>query len=210
VQGSLNVIVGYACANSFPFAPFAAFKHCHLQHHSHTNDKEKDPDMWTALGPWFLLPLRWLTVDLSYYARYLPLLSTRPFSEACGAVAQLAWHAMWMWHLTVAGYGHVVLYAWLIPGRLALAWLAFTFDYLPHRPHSHTRAENPIAATAVTSLFGTAVWPLTWPLLQQNMHNIHHHWPFIPFYMYDTVWQRHKEDLLGMGTAIIPVLSTNK
>lgn len=47
--------------------PFAAFKRMHLLHHKHTNDEHLDPDVWAAKGPFYLLPLRWITVELSYY-----------------------------------------------------------------------------------------------------------------------------------------------
>ena len=55
----------------FPL-PFAAFKRMHLLHHKHTNDESLDPDVWAAKGPRLLLPLRWITVELSYYSMYAP------------------------------------------------------------------------------------------------------------------------------------------
>jgi len=62
----LNNAVGTACGALFPL-PFAAFKRMHLLHHKHTNDEHLDPDVWAAKGPFYLLPLRWITVELSYY-----------------------------------------------------------------------------------------------------------------------------------------------
>jgi hypothetical protein len=41
---------------------------------------------------------------------------------------------------------------------------------------------------------------MTWPLLYQNFHNIHHLYPMIPFYMYADVWRRHKDVLTSLGT----------
>jgi beta-carotene hydroxylase len=62
----VNNVVGTACSALFPL-PFAAFKRMHLLHHKHTNDA-LDPDLWAAKGPFLLLPLRWITVELSYYS----------------------------------------------------------------------------------------------------------------------------------------------
>lgn len=67
----LNNVVGSACGALFPL-PFAAFKRMHLLHHKHTNDESLDPDVWAAKGPRLLLPLRWITVELSYYSMYAP------------------------------------------------------------------------------------------------------------------------------------------
>jgi beta-carotene hydroxylase len=62
----MNNIVGTACGALFPL-PFAAFKRMHLLHHKHTNDEHLDPDVWTAKGPLLLLPLRWVSIEASYY-----------------------------------------------------------------------------------------------------------------------------------------------
>jgi len=99
-------------------------------------------------------------------------------------------------------------WCWFVSGRLALMFLAFSFDYLPHRPHTSMRSENPIKATSVTSLFThTDAWLLTLPLLHQNYHNIHHIWPYIPFYKYSQAWAALSTTLLDMGTEISPILS---
>ena len=69
----VNSVVGTACGALFPL-PFAAFKRMHLLHHKHTNDGHLDPDSWAASGPVFLLPLRWLSIEASYYSMLVPKL----------------------------------------------------------------------------------------------------------------------------------------
>ncbi len=66
----VNEVVGTACGVLFPL-PFAAFKRMHLLHHKHTNEDE-DPDAWAAKGPFFLLPLRWISIEVAYYSMYVP------------------------------------------------------------------------------------------------------------------------------------------
>jgi fatty acid desaturase len=87
-------------------------------------------------------------------------------------------------------------------------FLAFSFDYLPHRPHTATRSRNPIKATSVTSLLTrTDAWLLSLPLLYQNYHNIHHIWPYLPFYKYSQAWAAMSTSLLELGTEVAPILS---
>jgi fatty acid desaturase len=208
-QNSLNDIIGWICSWSFP-APYAAFKYCHLQHHAHTNETDgSDPDLWVARGPWFVLPIRWATIECSYYSYYLPLLlrGQRPRKESIQALLQLVAQV----YVVLYGLKHywtLAIFVWLLPGRIALTLLAFTFDYLPHRPHAATRAQDPFKATAVTSLVGSITWPLTWPLLHQNYHIVHHLWPFLPFYQYSRAWFCTKDELLRSGTSVIPMFGS--
>ena len=63
---ALNGIVGRLAGVPL-LSPFHAFKRLHLTHHKHTYNPEKDPDFWSGKGPWFILPLRWLTQDFYYW-----------------------------------------------------------------------------------------------------------------------------------------------
>ena len=106
---------------------------------------------------------------------------------------------------STAAASRTAFWCWFVSGRAALLFLAFTFDYLPHRPHTSTRAQNPIKATSVTSLLSdTDAWLLTLPLLHQNYHNIHHIWPYIPFYRYSRAWQALSPALMDMGKRPAP------
>lgn len=199
----LNSGVGLLAGFCFP-VPFPAFKHIHLLHHKHTNE-DADPDKWAGMGPSYLLPLRWLTIEIKYYTTYLPKLHTRPPQEIVLSISILLAMVVSIYVLCQNGYGNSILWGWILPGRLATALLAFFFDYLPHRPHKVPKHENPFVATCVTSLFGKHTAALTWPLLHQNYHNIHHLAPYIPFYQYSTVWHALKGELLAKGTEVKPI-----
>lgn len=200
----LNDVVGHISAAVFPI-PFPGFRHIHLQHHKYTN-QENDPDLWTAMGPWYLLPLRWFTIEFNYYYIYLSKVHTRPLKESVQALSILAFFIAFICFAVSRGYGEVVFWGWILPGRTAGAILAFFFDYLPHRPHSHHNEQDIYKATSVTSLYGAETSWLTLPLLYQNYHNIHHLIPFIPFYYYSTVWFNIKDTLIERGTNIIPII----
>lgn len=204
----LNDLIGYV-SGSVMCMPYPAFRFIHLQHHQHTNDVDKDPDAWTSFGPWFLLPLRWMSIEIKYYSIYLSpsVFFGRQLSERLIAIGQIAINIGIIWYCTQHGYTHAMLYGWVLPGRVAVFFLALFFDYLPHRPHSHTRKESEYLATSLTALWPSksSVSLLTWPLLQQNYHNIHHLVPYIPFYMYESVWSQCKDELEAAGTQTFPI-----
>lgn len=202
-----NDLVGYLSSALFP-APFLAFKYIHLQHHKYTNDPDNDPDFWVAIGPTVLLPVRWFSIELKYYAKYLPMIfkGTRPTEEITSVLLQLVLMISAVIMAYKLGFGYTALFAWILPGRLAMGVLAYCFDYLPHRPHDVSRARSPAAATCVTSLYSDVTWLLTWPLLHQNYHAIHHFAPHIPFYHYSTVWKQLKDELVKKGVQINPIV----
>jgi beta-carotene hydroxylase len=69
---------------------------------------------------------------------------------------------------------------WLLPAALALVFLAFAFDFLPHYPYD-----------TAARYYDTRIYPgrlLNVVLLGQNYHLIHHLWTTIPWYRYQHVY----------------------
>ena len=157
--------------------PFLAVRFVHLEHHKHTNDPERDPDHWSGRGPTWLLPLRWLTQDLHYYVVYLR--ARRPLAETLEVTATLLAIVAIAIVATALGHGSTVLFGWLLPARLAVGFLAFAFDYLPHRPHRVTAKQDRFSATSAFE--GRAKYVAT---LGQSLHRVHHLYPGVPFYRY--------------------------
>jgi len=197
-RGWLNEVVGRLAGLPL-LAPFPAFRAMHLAHHRHTNE-EDDPDLWSGSGPGWLLPLRWLTQDLHYYARVLgghANLGKLELVEIVAAVAlQVAAGVLFL----LAGEGWVFLLVVLIPARLATAALAYAFDYLPHRPHTIPSREDRFRATHVLA----ESW-LTPLMLCQNFHLVHHLYPAVPFYRYELVWIDQREELVRRGGRVVSI-----
>lgn len=177
------------------FGPFPAVRYVHLEHHKHTNERDADPDHWSGRGPRVLLPLRWLTQDLHYYAVYLR--AGRPRRELVETVATLAALVGIAVALAMAGHGRTVVLGWLVPARVAIGVLAFAFDYLPHRPHDVPARRDRFAATHVFE--GRIKCVAT---LGQSLHRVHHFYPGVPFYRYAAAWRA------GYGKVSTPVSST--
>jgi ring-1,2-phenylacetyl-CoA epoxidase subunit PaaE len=187
-----------------PLSGLAMFRFIHMQHHRFTNDRELDPDMWASadLGRRWTLPLRWLTIDVTYLPYYARRLRTRPRREK----VELA--SMWLLTATVIAAAIVSdrvldpLLLWLLPSRLAIALLGWSFDYLPHHGLHAKQAEDPFQATRNRIGLERLLSPL---LLYQNYHLVHHLHPVIPFYRYIAVWRRREEEYLENDPALSDV-----
>ncbi len=189
----LNAVVGRLC--SVPLlGPFAAFRYVHLEHHKHTNDAEKDPDFYSGRGPAWLRPLRWVTQDLHYYVVYLK--ARRSAGELGEVVLVFLALLLACLGLTLTGYGMLAL-LWIVSSRLALLFLAYSFDYLPHRPHKVKGKDNRFLATSVRPSGLLQVL-----LLNQNLHLIHHLHPAVPFYRYGKLWRAQEVTLRREGVVV--------
>jgi beta-carotene hydroxylase len=124
---ALNAVIGRACALTL-FGPFSAFRYVHLEHHKHTHDDAKDPDYWSGRRPAWLLPLRWVTQDLHYYAVYLR--AGRPPRETVEVVLTLVAQLGIVTWLALNGQGVLAL-AWVVSSRLALGVLAIRSTTCP-------------------------------------------------------------------------------
>jgi beta-carotene hydroxylase len=174
--------------------PLPLFRGVHWEHHSHTNDAARDPDLIVAHRPRALLPLWCLAIPVSYrrafYGRRLwrspaQLAEAVTFDLALSALVVAAIAGGWLVPLAVL---------WLVPALLAVLFLAFAFDFLPHWPYD-TRARY----------FDTRVCPgalLNALLLGQNHHLIHHLWTTIPWYRYRRVFDAIRGDLERRGCRI--------
>jgi fatty acid desaturase len=197
----LNEAVGNMAAFLlFPMLTVKNFRYVHLQHHRYTNAGDKlDPDDW-ARGPWWILPVKCLTVHFWYICFYLRVFKERPRQEILGgAISSL----LGLGVLLVAyHYGYVGKWLWyfLVATTLSYGFLGFTFDYLPHHPHDTTGADNPYRATSVRL---GAEWLLTPLFIYHNYHLIHHLWPRVPFYRYGAVWRAKREMLASHQARVV-------
>lgn len=222
----LNDLVGLLCGVPLIF-PSALFRYMHMSHHKHSNDSgdgpagiSLDPDRWAGEGPLALLPLRWATALLwyQYWAKKeytyrtavalrdgdsATLRSMRSLRDQCFAF----WGAMFAFMLGLWYCRDVsVLICCILPALAASMYLMFLFDYVPHRPHQVPCKEDLYMSTSATKGFFGTVAELHAPTLGQNLHNIHHLFPQIPFYRYHVAWAAHEGELRARGTRVLPLL----
>ena len=171
--------------------PFLAFRYAHLAHHRHTNDPLGDPDHYSGRGSKWLLPLRWLSID-AYYYRWMGDRKDGGSTFLFGVVLVAC-------ALSAMGAGAEVLFCWLVPARLAMGLIAFSFSYFPHAPHDVTAKEDRFRASNILLYPG-----LTVALLYQNYHLIHHLYPGVPFYRYARIFRSKRSELVRRGAPIFP------
>lgn len=167
--------------------PFPLFRAVHMEHHAHTNDPARDPDFIVSRQPRWLLPLWCLAVTGDYRTKFYGRKLWRNRREIQEVIAaEIFALLIFGWCLAT---GHVVdlLIVWVGPGMLAVLFLALTFDFLPHYPH-----------TEQARYYDTRIYPgrlLNWILLGQNYHLIHHLWTTIPWYRYERVYDALEAEL---------------
>ena len=83
---------------------------------------------------------------------------------------------------------------WIVPALLAVTFLAFAFDYLPHRPQDST--ERYLDTRAYPSPVLNVV------LLGQNYHLVHHAWVTVPWFRYQPAFRAARADLEAVGARI--------
>lgn len=192
----LNACVGRLSAVPL-FGPYVALRVVHLAHHRHVNEPGKDPDLYSGRGPRWLLPFRWATQEFYYYGWLLlhaEQMRRKEKLELLGNVLFLVGGGLL---LVATGHGETLFWAWWLPARIAIALLACTFDWLPHHPHVVTQAVNRYQTTRVITGPG-----LTFLLLSQNYHFVHHLLPAVPFYRYRKVWCLYREKWIPAGVRI--------
>jgi len=181
-------------------AASAAFRHVHFKHHRHTNEPSSDPDLWSGHGRPWLLPLRWATADLYYGYVILKDWAEIPARERLQIAVGTSAMALLFVALVVAGFGREALLFWMLPARLAIVWLAFAFNFLPHHPHMVEQRHNPYAATSARE-GGEPV--MRWLFLFQNYHIVHHLYPSVPFYRYLKIWRLNQKEFCRQGTPVV-------
>ena len=188
----LNDTLGWLPALMLTFVS-PVFRSCHLQHHAHTNDPDRDPDHWVAHRPRWLLPF-WL---VGTAVRYRVLCHRLGWSTPAARRAQQVMDAVLVASLPVAALtGHltevVVLY-WA-PMLISGLVLFFAFDFLPHYPFDSTERFHDTRLQP-----GRLRHAL---LLGQNYHLVHHLWVSVPWFRYRRVFTDLEPELRARNVRI--------
>ena len=192
----LENAIGWIASIPLLVSPYRLFKTIHDRHHAFTNDPERDPDHFSFGTKWYqillntyYMPLKYLVIAITTLGHIKIFRDTYTSTAVylllvLGSLAVLAFH----------GYTSEVLTFAIIPTVITTFLLVIFFDYVPHHPHkSQGRYHN------------TRIYPsklLNILLLGQNYHLIHHMYPRLPWYTYQTVFHKILPDLEAHGAPI--------
>lgn len=174
--------------------PLPLFRGVHHAHHGHTNDPDRDPDIFVAFGPAWLRPVT-LLLALPVYRWHF--YRQRLWRDAAGLREAIAGDVLlvaFLGWVFLAGPAAAVATVWLAPAAIAVLWLTFAFDYLPHYPHTQQGRYHD------TRIYPGRIANLL--LLGQNYHLIHHLWTTIPWYRYQQVFREIEPELRERECAI--------
>ncbi|MGF1482409.1 MAG: beta-carotene hydroxylase [Cyanophyceae cyanobacterium] len=190
----INAVLGHGSALMLGFA-FPVFTRVHLQHHAHVNDPRNDPDHFVSTGgPLWLIAVRFFYHEVFFFKRQL----WRKYEL-------LEWFLSRLFLVTIVtmacryNFFDYVLTYWFLPAFVVGIALGLFFDYLPHRPfQERNRWKN-------ARVYPSSVLNLL--ILGQNYHLVHHLWPSIPWYKYQSAYWETKplldaqgcEQRLGLG-----------
>jgi beta-carotene hydroxylase len=170
------------------------FRAVHYEHHSHTNDPERDPDLIVNRGPRWALLFWCLAIMVEYRRHYFGRRMWRDRSDLIEAIAMECFLLGAIVLAAATGTFATLAIVWLGPALIAVAVLALCFDFLPHYPY-----------TSQERYLDTRIYPgriLNALLLGQNYHLIHHLWTTIPWYRYQRVFGEVEDELVGRGARI--------
>ena len=208
----INYIPRLLSSVQFFVSPPSYFRILHLTHHKFTNDPKKDPDYYCSSSFTVCLPFKWLTHVLHYFY----------FFFTHKELYQKYAHNLIFWIICVwipPFYTMTLqefLILWFIPSQIATVVSVYMFDYTPHKPHEITIYEDKYGCTnVIDSVFNEKFEFQKLPneshllsilTLNQSYHSIHHLYPYLPFYMYHTVWQENQEKFLDKGVNMVSLV----
>ena len=167
------------------------FRTVHLLHHAKTNESDDDPDFAVGRGPWWLRPLSFVSPLWDYRIHWY---GRRQWKNRAELVAQAGLDAAIVAVVlgaVVTGSFADLAVLWIVPALVAVAFLGFAFDYLPHRPQDSTER-----------YLDTRAYPspvLNVLLLGQNYHLVHHAWVTVPWFRYQAAFDAARPHLEAVG-----------
>ena len=176
----LNAFVGRACLLPLAF-PYSAARLLHLEHHSHCNDPERDPDFidkapnmvraW--LGTW-LNRQPGHPGSAQTFARILTAIGTPAARRAIAdiKVFNLIYFAG-LFAAAWAGFAVEAALLWWLPRQFGLSYIRFYLSWAPHHPHEGRNGRYEVAR-----IFRSRVGPVL--SMGMETHLVHHLYPNIP------------------------------
>ena len=196
----LNELIGIISSTIYGTS-FAGWKYLHTLHHRHTNH-DIDPDnFYNSLGE---VLIKGPFLDVIYFYNYMKHIHTRPTMEVIDSLfTYMCIFSFYGW-LLYNHHGISLFYYYIFPMRFAMLYASLVLDYNTHHKCPQKKDNQIQSTNKISGFFEKDDSPLLLSLFTQNQnyHNIHHLYPYIPFYKYQDVWNDKdiREHLIQEGT----------
>jgi ferredoxin-NADP reductase/fatty acid desaturase len=182
----VNDLLGTAAGQILlPGMNMPAFRAIHMDHHRYVGQDGRDPDCglvnvpkWAGLSYLMFTDIHWLTWFFKHGRdNWSPRIKMYVYVMI---VAVVGLHAAFL----LSPYWAEFLLLYVVPQRLGLGLVAYTFAHIQH-PHGMTWEKEPFQSTV--HIYESS--PLRGLMFGQENHHIHHLLPHLPWYRYRRVWE---------------------
>jgi len=186
-----NEMMLFLCWPIFLGNPFM-FRRIHIQHHARTNSGDLDPDHFTSASS-FAGQLTKSFLLFFYYHVY-GFKNWRTWGWRAHLTASAAIPILMLYLAVISPFTWSILFAWILPSFVGTGLLAFANTAWPH----HTGKQGRTESTKNTYV----PWIIQLIMLNQNLHQVHHLKPNLPWYEYPEYWREHKDEILKQGAKL--------
>lgn len=206
----LNDIVGRASSIIYGTS-YVGWRFLHNLHHKFTNH-DIDPDnFYNSLSE---VIVKGAFLDVIYLYNYMKHIHTRPFKEIIESLITYGCIFSFYGYLIYNNLGMSLFLYYILPVRFALLYASIMLDYNAHHNCKAKENDSILSTNKVSGFFIKDDSPLLLSLFTQNQnyHNIHHLYPYIPFYKYQNIWNDKdiRKDLIDKGTNEIIIANNMK
>ena len=184
-DGFVNDFLGTAAGQILlPGMNMPAFRAIHMDHHRYVGQEGRDPDAglvdvpkWAGISYLMFTDIHWLVWFFKNgREHWSPRIKMYVYVMMATVIGL---HVLFL----ASPYWAEFLLLYVLPQRLGLGLVAYTFAHIQH-PHGMTWEKEPFQSTV--HIYETS--PLRGLMFGQENHHIHHLLPHLPWYRYRRVW----------------------
>lgn len=198
----MNDVIG-VLAFSFTLHSYTVHCHVHRLHHAHTNNPDRDTDVWVSDAP--NLPTAIFRSFMFYFhTNYFVFKIFRFVREkrkfVIRAVIETAVPFAIIIYFAAIGYWREVLMLSVFPAIIAFALVSFFIDWIPH----HVEDKSDVIKQTLIQKPSKTIrgWLFSRAYGFHNYHLIHHLAPSIPWYAQERTFEKTEAFLKTSGARI--------
>lgn len=183
----INDLIGTLAASLLvPGLSTGVYRVLHLEHHRWAGDVERDPDTPLVHTRWPWLPFALAAPEMVWAWWWVrKLWPQRTPKERFAFFASLGLHIAFVVGCLLSPFGWTFFVVYLIPQKLGLMLVAYSFAHIQH-PEGVDWQKAPLLSTGVITTRPRGL--MTWLMLGQNDHHVHHLLPHLPWHRYRHAW----------------------